>query len=126
MAENEYMARIHIIEPTDEIAQLIAHVVTGLGHEPVFGLPVRADAIDALVVEPGSPSTLEAARAARAERRDLPIVVTSIYPTSPETLALDPSAYIVKPFRLAHLEQAITAAIAPAPRLVAVTAELAG
>jgi DNA-binding response OmpR family regulator len=115
------MARIQIIEQVEEIAQLIAHVVTGLGHEAVYGLDLHAEDIDALVVEPGPYESLEAARALRAERADLPIVMVSIYPNSAETLALQPSSYIVKPFRLPELEQAITAAITLAPRLAAVT-----
>ncbi len=115
------MARIQIIEQVEEIAQLMAHVVTGLGHEAVCGLDLRTADIDALVVEPGSHEGLEAARALRAEHADLPIVMVSIYPKSAETLALEPSSYIVKPFRLPELEQAITAALTAAPRLAAVT-----
>ena len=119
------MARIQIIEQMDEIAQLIAHVVKGLGHEPVWGLDAQPGEIDAVVVEPGFPGALEAAQALRAESADLPIVIASIYPKSPETLALQPSAYIVKPFRLTELEQAITAALVSPPRLVSAGGELA-
>jgi DNA-binding NarL/FixJ family response regulator len=115
------MARIQIIEPVDEIAQLIKHVGAGLGHEAAFGSDGRADEIDVLVVEPGAPESLAAAKALRAESPDLPIVIVSIYPKSPETMALRPAAYIVKPFRLGELEQALAAAIAPSPRLVPVT-----
>lgn len=111
------MARVLICEPNSEVRGLLAHVVTRLGHETVVpaeesqpGFDARA--VDVLVIEPADPRALAAAQILRLQREDVPIVCASIHPPSSHTLRLEPVAYIVKPFALGELEDAVRAAVA--------------
>lgn len=116
------MARIVIMEPSFEVRELFALVVMRLGHEAVCYDNFRdesledADAVlldlDVLLVEPGSPSALAIAQQLRERLPALPIICASIYPRSPEVAALDPVAYLLKPFALAELEGALENAVA--------------
>ena len=111
------MARILIFEPHGDIRTLLEIVVTRLGHEPVLpatpGIPGdELGAVDAAVIDPGEGDGLSIARQLR--RKGVPVVFTSIFPAGPETLGLAPTAYLVKPFALYSLEQALAAAVAPA------------
>lgn len=82
------------------------------GHEPVArGELVNGELPDLVIVEPASPDDLGAAVGLRERQRSLPIIFTSILPPSRETRALDPFAYLMKPFRLRELERAIAAAL---------------
>jgi DNA-binding response OmpR family regulator len=110
------VARILICEPHSEVRGLLAHVVARLGHEPFFpdeGAEdtFEAEAVDVLVIEPADPRALAAAQILRLKREEVPIVCASIYPPSSHTRRLGPVAYIVKPFALGELEQAIQAAV---------------
>jgi DNA-binding response OmpR family regulator len=110
------VARILICEPHSEVRGLLAHVAARLGHEPFFpedetGQSFDAGAVDVLVIEPADPRALAAAQILRLKREDVPIVCASIYPPSSHTRRLGPVAYIVKPFALGELEQAIQAAV---------------
>jgi CheY-like chemotaxis protein len=105
------VARIGIIEPQQEVRDLFAHVVARLGHELVEGVP---EDVDLLLVEPADPAALAAAASLRSRRPDLPIVCASILPQMPEARALAPAAYLLKPFALAELGAALTAALAAA------------
>jgi DNA-binding response OmpR family regulator len=111
------VARILICEPHAEVRGLLAHVVTRLGHEPVVPADdsqpgFEAGAVDVLVIEPADPRALAAAQILRLQREDVPIVCASIHPPSSHTLRLEPVAYIVKPFALGELEDALHAAVA--------------
>ncbi len=99
------MALIAIREPQDDVRLLIEHVLGRLGHvTPGAGSEDRADL---LIVEPASPLELAEARRLREARPDLPIVCVSIAPPSPEALALEPAAYLVKPFTIAELRSTV-------------------
>lgn len=102
------MARILICEPHDDISALLELVVRRLGHEPVTGR--ETGPVDAAVIEPGEEDGLRLARELRA--RDVPVLFTSIYPPEAEVLALEPTAYLVKPFPLYALERALGDALA--------------
>jgi hypothetical protein len=49
----------------------------------------------------------------------VPVLFTSIYPAESDVLALEPAAYLVKPFPLYALERALVTALAPAQQPVA-------
>ena len=114
------MARILIFEPHSDIRSLLEIVITRLGHEPVVG-DVPGDHltnVDAAVIEPGEGDGLSLAR--RLRQKGVPVVFTSVFPAAPEALDLSPSAYLVKPFPLYLLEQALTSAVRPARASAAV------
>jgi DNA-binding response OmpR family regulator len=111
------VARILICEPHSEVRGLLAHVAARLGHEPSFpedeaGQRFDAKAVDVLVIEPADPRALATAQILRLQREEVPIICASIYPPSSHTRRLGPVAYIVKPFALGELEEAIQAAVA--------------
>jgi hypothetical protein len=66
--------------------------------------------VDALLLEPADADALATAETLRASREGLPIVCASIYPESEQFDALQPLAYLLKPFALADLERALCAA----------------
>ena len=107
------MAQILIAEPYPEVRDLLVRIMHRLGHNPVCANGSRPDAaeFDLLLLEPSFPGGAELARELREGRPDLPIVCVSIYPPSDEVAALEPAAYLQKPFGLAQLEDAVTAAI---------------
>ena len=107
------MARILIAEADAKFRLVLEIVVCGLGHEPVVaGEDRRPGDVDVLVLEPNLPSALAIAWALRRKDPRLPIVFTSIRTATPDVLAFEPVAYLVKPFRLAELGQALEAAVA--------------
>ena len=105
------MARILIYEPHEDIEALLRLVVERLGHEVVSwaddGELVEADVA---VIEPGDRRGLRLARELRLQRVSL--LFTSIYPPTPELLALEPVAYLIKPFPLLAVERALEHALA--------------
>lgn len=107
------MARILIYEPHADIEALLRLVIERLGHEPVSwaddGEPVD---VEAAVLEPGDRAGLRLARELRLQRVSL--LFTSIYPPTPELLALEPVAYLIKPFPLLAVERALEHALAVA------------
>jgi DNA-binding response OmpR family regulator len=104
------VARILLDEPHPDVRQLMEVVVRRLGHEPVARSAddLRLDGIEAAIVEPASGGL---ALARRLREHDVPVVFTSIFPAEDETLALEPAAYLVKPFALHKLESALAAAL---------------
>jgi hypothetical protein len=112
------MARVLIYEPHDDIRDLIALVVRRLGHEPVSSTESRDElGVDAAVIEPGEPEGLRAA--IRMCAQGVPLLFTSIFPADEETLALNPAAYLVKPFPLYALEHALANALVSDTRAAA-------
>ena len=105
------MARVLICEPHDDIRALLELVVRRLGHEPEAyrGPSARQLGVDVAVIEPGEVGGLSLARRLRA--RNVPVLFTSIYPSTDDLLALAPSAYLVKPFPLYRLERALEEAL---------------
>lgn len=112
------MARILICEPHDDISALLELVVRRLGHEPVAYAGGRPPIVDAAVIEPGEQEGLRVARDLRAV--GVPVLFTSIYPAEEDLLALEPAAYLVKPFPLYALERALRDALAAVPVAAAV------
>jgi DNA-binding response OmpR family regulator len=106
------VARVLICEPHDDITALLELVVRRLGHEPVAYPDAGAGLgrVDAAVIEPGEREGLALARSLRT--RSIPVLFTSIYPAESSVLALEPDAYLVKPFPLYALERALEAALA--------------
>jgi hypothetical protein len=109
-----------IDEPHADVRALLAFVVRRLGHEPVVSDGSREQFLgaDVFVFEPGHEPALALARWARAHAPRVGLVCTSIFPPGHETAALDPDAYLVKPFPLFQLENALVevlqARLAPA------------
>jgi CheY-like chemotaxis protein len=109
------VGRVLILEPDPEVRELIRRVVSRLGHEPLAPtrLPVRGlAAVDAVFLEPAWAPVLELARGLRERNPELPVVFESIEPVSPARAALRPVHYLVTPFGLRELEQAIEAVLA--------------
>jgi hypothetical protein len=113
------MAAVLIFEPYDDISSLVELVVMRLGHVPVVmhGGDVDPSAIDAAVVEPGEPGGMRLA--IRLRDAGVPVVFTSIFPADDATLALHPAAYLVKPYPLYRLEQALRDVLGPPTHAVA-------
>ena len=87
------MARIAIREPDDDIRTLIQHVLVRLGHTVL--LESAEESAHVVVLEPASAPDVEAVRRLRARDASLPVVCVSILPPLPETLELEPAAYVV-------------------------------
>jgi hypothetical protein len=107
------MAAVLIYEPHDDISALLQLVVRRLGHTPKIwsGGDVDVPAIDMAIVEPGEPAGMRVA--IRLSAAGVPVLFTSIFPPDDSTEALGPSAYLVKPFPLYRLEEAICAVLGP-------------
>ncbi len=106
------MALFLIIEPDEDIRRLYAAVVRGLGHEAAFfdGLPIARP--DAVLVEPADPESLAAALRLQQEHPGLPIVRASIHkPTCEEAQDQQAPTYLLKPFSLVELTDALQSAL---------------
>jgi CheY-like chemotaxis protein len=115
--------KVLVCEPHAEVRALLGHVVERLGHEAVYPTGPRGEVlpdgdVDVLLLEPADPEALLAAERLRSRHEKLPIVCASIYPESEQVAALEPLAYLLKPFGLADLERALCTAaesLSPAP-----------
>jgi hypothetical protein len=106
------VATILIYEADPAVAELMAVVVRRLGHVPVdLRDTAHLPEADVLVLEPGDEGAEGWAKLLRTLFPGLPVVCVSIYPR-PEASALEPVAYLMKPFPLAALEAAIARALA--------------
>ena len=107
------MARILIHEPHPDVRVLLEAVVRRAGHEPVGrGELTSDDTPELMILEPASADGLAAAAKLRRRLEDLPIICASIEPPNGASKALEPVAYLLKPFRLGDLEAAIASALA--------------
>jgi DNA-binding response OmpR family regulator len=105
------MARVLIVEPHADLRTLLDLVIRRLGHEPVvpgLGEGHPAD-LDAGVIEIGDGSGLLAAR--RLRELGCPVVFMGVVPAGDEARAINPAAYLVKPFPLHRLEHVLTAVL---------------
>lgn len=102
-----------ICEPHDDIGDLLDIVVRRLGHQPVRfdGRIEESHGFDAAVIEPAMPGAMVVAE--RLHRDGVAIVFASILPAEAAALDLHPVAYLVKPFALHDLEQALADALGP-------------
>jgi CheY-like chemotaxis protein len=106
------MALFLIIEPDEDIRRLYAAVVRGLGHEAALfdGLPTAKP--DVVLVEPADPESLAAALRLQRDDPDLPIICASVdKPAREETHALRATTYLLKPFNLVDLTNALQLAL---------------
>jgi hypothetical protein len=107
------MANVLIIEPHPEVRELLVRIVHRLGHVPLIddGRPVaRWEDVDAVLVEPALEGSLELI-VPLVREQGAALVCVSIYPPSAEAAALEPVAYLQKPFSLVDLERALVAAL---------------
>jgi len=112
------MARFLIIEPHADIRRLYAAVVRGLGHEAIFFDGVSMGEPDVILVEPADPESFELAHQLHHDFPDAPIVCASIYERNLlETRALQPVTYLLKPFVLEELTDALQLALSRRRRL---------
>jgi len=106
------MALFLIIEPDEDIRRLYAAVVRGLGHEAAFfdGLPTPKP--DVVLVEPADSNSLAAALRLQHDDPNLPIVCASVdKPTAEEARGLRATTYLLKPFNLGELTNALQLAL---------------
>jgi CheY-like chemotaxis protein len=111
------MARVLIAEPSADVRALLERSIVRLGHEPVVHdrrVAVASDDADVLLLEPAFNGGLELALQLREQQPELPIVICSIFPPSPQLQQLDPVAHVLKPFQRDSLEDALAAAVAAA------------
>ena len=104
------LAKVLICEPHPEVRELLSCVVVRLGHEPLLD-DARLSPVDVIVVEPAHAASVERAQAFRAVDEATPVVCASIDPPDVGSRRLSPVAYLVKPFALPDLEQALTRAL---------------
>jgi DNA-binding response OmpR family regulator len=107
------MPRILIAEPYPEIRELLTHVVTNLGFEPVLmdAGQEQLPETDVMLLEPALPGGVELAQSLRKARPDLPIVCVGSDTATAEIVALAPVAYLLKPFALTALQTALEHAV---------------
>jgi DNA-binding response OmpR family regulator len=106
------VARILIAEPTPALHQLLEQVVTDVGHEPVDATGVCEQLVcDALILEPDWPGARRLAECLRHTVPTLPVVCVSKRSTSSWATEFGVDAYLVKPFTLQDLEEAIAASV---------------
>lgn len=106
------MASILISEPHFEVRELLERVVEAMGYTALVDEPEHTDAIDVMLIEPGSEQALARARRIREARPDVPVVCVSIYPPELESDLLCPAAYLVKPFSVAELQEVLRTVVA--------------
>jgi hypothetical protein len=103
------VARVLIVEPNLDVRMFLVTAVEMLAHEPIdyySAGAVKFEDVDVAIVEPGAGDGLAVATALLA--CDVKLVFASVFPPSPETLAMDPAAFLVKPFSRHALEVAIS------------------
>ena len=106
------MALFLIIEPDEAIRLLYAEIVRRLGHETAFSANGNDPPPDVVLAEPADPKSFEATLRLRLARPDLAIVCASVYaPVQDEIRALRPSTFLLKPFRLVELTDALQLAL---------------
>lgn len=113
------MAAVLIYEPHDDISALVQLVVKRLGHTPVVftGADLDFSKVDAAIVEPGEPAGMRVA--IRLAAAGVPVLFTSIFPPDDSTSSLHPAAFLLKPFPLYRLEEAIAEILGPPARTAA-------
>ena len=106
------MAEILILEPHPEVRDLLLRIVRRLGHEPIVMPDATVDlpVADVVLLEPADGNALSVARAVR-EAHGSAVVCVSIYPPSEGALSLEPVSYLLKPFSLVELEDALVTAL---------------
>jgi DNA-binding response OmpR family regulator len=106
------MALFLIIEPDEDIRRLYAAVVRGLGHEAAFFDGIPTGKPDVVLVEPADSNSLAAALRLQHDDPNLPIVCASVDKSTPEEAhGLRVTTYLLKPFNLGELTNALQLAL---------------
>jgi DNA-binding response OmpR family regulator len=107
------VARVLLSESDPDVRRLLVLLLERLGHE-AFPLvqPTEPPPGDLMLLEPAWPAGLAHARAARAQQPELPIVCVSILPEEASFLELGPLEYLMKPFALTELREAVDRTLA--------------
>jgi DNA-binding response OmpR family regulator len=107
------VGRVLVLEPNEEIRELLARVLVRLGHEVVAPgyVPERPPNVDAVILEPTWPQALELAKALRGADGRMPIVFASLEPWGVDSTGIRPVRRLLKPFGLRDLEAAIRAVL---------------
>jgi len=105
-------------EPYPEVRGLVERVLAQLGHEAVPHTRTwdadRLPDVDVLILEPSLENGVALAQALRRAKPELPVICTASDPPARDVAQLEPVAYLVKPFAVADLEEALRGAIARA------------
>ena len=111
MNDNVSMTTVLIIERDADLRRLYAAVVRGLGFEAAFHEGGEVPPIaDVVLVEPVQHESLRIAVRVRERQPDVPIVCASVREPTHSSAALRPVRHLRKPFGLAELTDAISAA----------------
>ena len=109
------MRRVLVLEPYEGIRDVIEAVVRVLGHEPVAaapGVPLEElQPVHAAVIEPAAPAAPKLLQALLKEDPQFPIIYVSIVAGELEMLAVEPVAYLLKPFAVSDLSRALERAL---------------
>lgn len=110
------MVRILISEPHDDVRQLLLRMVSRLGYEPVLmtvPAPEQLTSVDVLMVEPAAPVGAVMAQAASIAVPSLPLICASVSapPSELTELGVEFDAFLVKPFTIQQLAEAIEQAL---------------
>ena len=102
-------ASVLVSEADPDLRRLLVLLVERLGHQAIelddgVAVPPRADL---MLLEPGSPASIEQARAARAGSPTLPVISLNLVPDGGEFLFDGPLEYLPKPFTVEQLRTAL-------------------
>lgn len=113
--ESRAATRVLIYEPHPEVRSFLVRLVEHLGYEPALCESDSAPEGDVLLLDTSSADAVALALALRRANPLLPLVCAGHELPSPDVLALEPVAFLVKPFTVAECEQALAQAVALAP-----------
>jgi DNA-binding response OmpR family regulator len=105
-----------VLEPDEEIRDLVRRVLVRLGHEALAPaeLPAgRLPTLDAVILEPAWAPALAFALKLHTQKPKLPFLFASLELPGVETIEIRPRRRLVKPFSLGDLEAAIRAVLPP-------------
>jgi DNA-binding response OmpR family regulator len=103
-----------IVDPDPATRSLLELLFLRLGHRPIGPREwVEGEEPELVVLEPASKPGLRLARGVRRRFPQLPILCVSIDGPSEESMALEPAAHVMKPFRRSQLEAALEQALIP-------------
>lgn len=106
--------RVLIVEPDEDVRELLVERCRRLGLEPVsVGLDEqgRLPDVELIVAEPASQEAQEVLAAHREQQSKTPIVFVSIYPPASGVLKSQAVAYLVLPSPSEEFERALSSAL---------------
>lgn len=106
--------RVLIVQPNEDVRELLAEHCRRMGLEPVMaggGCAALPPGVDAIVADPASPAGQRLLAAPELERRATPIVFASIYPPAGRLTDSPAVAYLVLPCPWERFERALGAAL---------------